>query len=74
MADTPVVKATVGRIVHYVAPVAPVLHRAAMVTEVVLEVGVSLSVFEPDGRIEAVHGVLHSETFDRGTWHWPERD
>jgi hypothetical protein len=72
MADTPVEKATVGRIVHYV-PDGSKEHIAALVTRVELGVGIDLTVFDSDSMFRAF-SILHDANFGPGTWHWAERD
>ncbi len=73
MADTPVEKATIGRIVRYV-PNDGGAHLAAVVTKVEFGVGVNLAVFDEDGRLFQAYAILHDATFGPGTWHWPVRD
>ncbi len=71
MADIPVQKASVGRIVHYV-PDGSGEHLAALVTGV-YEDGVNLTVFDSDSMFRA-HSIPYDDGHDNGTWHWPERD
>jgi hypothetical protein len=69
------VKATPGRIVHYVRPEAVVRDcLAAIVTGPVRgdPDAVTLTVFEADGISILPGGVRQGEA--PGTWHWPERE
>ncbi len=72
MADIPVQKASVGRIVHYV-PDGSSEHLAALITRVEPGVGIDLAVFDSDSMFRAF-SILHDANFGQGTWHWPERD
>jgi hypothetical protein len=71
-------KASVGRIVHYVEPDRG-FHWAAMITEVHEEgvaasvQAVSLAVFEPTGVVFLAHIPYKQSGLLEGTWHWPER-
>jgi hypothetical protein len=71
MADTPVQKASVGRIVHYV-PDGKIVHLAALVTSVADDT-VNLTVFDADSMFRA-YEIPHDADCAPGTYHWPERD
>lgn len=69
-------KATPGRIVHYVplTAVAPEC-QAAMVTGEAADGEVTLTVFRPHGFTFLTQGARQDETEKSGgTWHWPERE
>jgi hypothetical protein len=70
MADTPVQKASVGRIVHYV-PDGSREHLAALVTSVADDT-VNLTVFDADSMFRA-YEIPHDANCAPGTYHWPER-
>jgi hypothetical protein len=72
MADTPVQKASVGRIVHYV-PDGSSEHLAALITRVEPGIGSDLTVFDSDSMFRA-YTITHDPYCGPGTWHWPERD
>lgn len=75
-------KPTVGRIIHYVMDSGnlPEEHRPAVVTAVAGPGLLNLAVFL-DGPNDGIspnpqwrENVAYSETKERGTWHWPERE
>lgn len=68
-------KATPGRIVHYVPPEAVVPEcQAAIVTGDSYGGEITLTVFLKDGIEILGQGVPQDETGKSGgTWHWPER-
>ena len=68
----------IGRIVHYVAYGTPEegeyeagAHRAAIITEILVDGLASLAVLNPTG----IHWNTsnYSEAYEPGTWHWPEK-
>lgn len=71
---------SVARIVHYVAPGSadgtyPPAHRAAIITKVLEDETVILTVLSPTGM--HIAGPLvpdHSDEPAPYTWHWPERE
>jgi hypothetical protein len=67
---------SIGRIVHYVLPThyAPV-HCPALVTEVLAEQIVHLTVFAPPPypTIEQRMAITYDDSGYPNTWHWPER-
>ena len=71
-------KASIGRIVHYVSYGTPGGEytsecRAAVVTEVDTSDTVGLAVLNPTGMFFN-RTIVHDEADHRGgTWHWPER-
>lgn len=80
--EPPMLKPTVGRIVHYVdfqnGGTDPGPCRAAIVTHVIepdkADAYVDLTIFDPNGyRLDGA--VKNDETRATGeTWHWPERE
>lgn len=68
---------SIGRIVHYVSYGTPNGEykpqcRAAIITEVISEIMVSLCILNPEGLIFKT--VKYDETTKAGgTWHWPEQ-
>lgn len=71
-------KPSIGRIVHYTLPFAPIVHAPAIITRVLSETTVNLQVFY-DAAQEAQSIVNPTSVeFDEsgtvgGTWHWPEK-
>jgi hypothetical protein len=61
----------IARVVHYIEP-ETLLHRTALITEVVIENIVSLAVFNPT-HISLPTAINFDETAATpDTWHWPE--
>lgn len=71
-------KPSIGRIVHYTSYGTPngeygQVCRAAVITEVIDDVTVSLAVLNPTGMFFNVKVPLDAFASLGGTWHWPER-
>lgn len=62
---------TVGRTVHYVDAGAPIV-RAAVITEVLADGTVTLTVLRPGVQETRMH-VQFSETYQHSCWSWPQR-
>ena len=63
---------SVGRIVHYQNTGERCM--AAMITQVYVDTGaVNLVVYPPMAHAFNVDGVMRGETYDKDSWHWPER-
>jgi hypothetical protein len=55
-------------------PVASVEHRAAIVTSIHPDGGVSLFVLEPTGSFSRYWAGQDEDHHRSGSWHWPERE